>query len=168
MTSEPGQDRTPNPTRTKREVERLVLSIEVPLHPSRSPSGTNGGDLEAGGKRTQTAMPDDEEGQSKKRLRARGAVPPKKSPQITTVSRNIAPSASEGPKKVVRVSLGQYEFEEFDEVTKDLVPGIVGKASRSRVLSTLLSADGKLLGLRLLQAVFSGGCLRSAAGVEEV
>ena len=166
--SEAGQDRMLKPTKPKRKVEKLVLPIEVPLYPSRSPSGTSGGNPGTGGKRTRTATPDEEEGQSKKRPRATGAVPPKKSSQVSTTSGRIGTSVSKTPKKVTGVSLGQHEFNEFAEVTKDLVPRVVDKASRSRVLSTLSSTDGEFLGLQLLQGVFSGGYLRSAVGVEEV
>ena len=160
------KDRKSASAKTRGKVERLVLPVDVPLHTSRSPSGTSGGNPEAGGKRTRTATPDEEEGQSKKRPRGTKAAPLNRSPQIATISTKLAPSASEAPNKVARVSLGQYEFEEFDAVTEDLVPGIVGKVSRSGVLLTHSRTDRELLGLRQLQAVFSGGCLRSAVGVE--
>lgn len=127
---EPGQHEMSKPAKTKRKVETLVFPIEVPVRRSRSQSGTSEGNPGARGKRTRPATPEKEEGRSKKRPKVKRAVPPHRTPRIATSSKQTTVSVGKVPKKVGMVSLGEYEFNEFDEVTEDLVPGIVGKVSR--------------------------------------
>ena len=161
-----GQDEMQTPTKTTKKVDRLVLPIDVPIRSSQSRNGTSGGNPEAGGKRTRPIMPDKAEGRPSRQSKATKAVLSKKTHQIAMSSRRITVSVTKSPKEAGTVSLGEYKFKEFDEVTEDLVPGTVGKVGRSRDFSAPSSTDregtprfaGTVRGRLMKRPAFRCGC----------